>query len=132
VEWVRYYEGEERRRGTPPKEIALIGVRRAIKDCREAKLLTDFWESLTMEDVIMLSTEWDWNLALEVAKEESFEEGIEKGLQKGIQKGLQKGLAEGIGLGVKKDRMELLDLINQGYTLEQLKERLTASVENVP
>jgi flagellar biosynthesis/type III secretory pathway protein FliH len=73
-----------------------------------------------MEDIIMLSTEWDLNLALQVREEEGFEEGIQKGLQKGI------------GLGVKKRDMELLDLINQGYTLEQLKEQLTATIENAP
>jgi hypothetical protein len=60
------------------KEIALIAVRRAIKDCQEAKLLTNFWESLTMEDIIMLSTEWDWNLALQVCGEEEFEEDEHK------------------------------------------------------
>jgi flagellar biosynthesis/type III secretory pathway protein FliH len=80
-----------------------------------------------MEDIIMLSTEWDWNLALQVRKEEGFEEGLEKGIQKGIEKG--------IGLGVKKRDAEILALMNQAKNLEDfmyLKEQLQTSIENAP
>jgi hypothetical protein len=110
VERVRYYEKQERKQGTPKEEITLKAIRAAIEDCVEADILKDFWERLTKEDIMMLSTEWDINLALEVCKEENYE----------------KGLATGIKEGKKEDQMEILDLINQGYTLEQLKERLAS------
>jgi flagellar biosynthesis/type III secretory pathway protein FliH len=65
------------------------------------------------------------NLALEVCKEESFEEGLQMGLQKGLEKGLQKGLQTGLETGKKERDVELLDLINKGYSLEQIKDTLT-------
>ena len=56
----------------------------------------------------MLGTEWDFNTALEVEREEGFEKGLEKGLEEGLEKG----------------REEVLGLLSRGYTLEAIKEEL--------
>jgi len=36
----------------------------------------------------MLISEYDWDLALEVRKEEGWEEGMERGMEKGRQEGM--------------------------------------------
>ena len=54
--------------------------------------------------------EWDHDTALEVRWEEGIEEGLERGLEKGM---------------AEKER-QLLALIDQGYTIEDLKRELSA------
>ena len=60
----------------------------------------------------MLLTEWNWDDALEVAREEGREDGLEEGREEGR----------------KKERIEsrqyFLELINQGLTIEEIKQRL--------
>ena len=36
----------------------------------------------------MVSAKWDWNEALQVAKEEKFEEGVKQGIEQGHTEGL--------------------------------------------
>jgi flagellar biosynthesis/type III secretory pathway protein FliH len=62
----------------------------------------------------MLLTEWNWDDALEVRRQEGVEEGIARGLE------------EGRAEGIAKDREEILKLIDAGYTAEALRERLMA------
>jgi len=107
VSQARKYEDEERMAGNMiNKGISLKVVRQAIKDCKRAGLLVWFWEQLSMEEVLMLSEEWDYNVALEVYKEEAFEDGI-----------------------TQRDS-ELLYFIEQGYTVEQLKAMLSSGEKN--
>jgi len=56
----------------------------------------------------MLLTEWNLDEAIEVAREEGFEEGLEEGRMEGRKKYLQ----------------YVLELLNQGLTTEEIKERL--------
>jgi hypothetical protein len=54
----------------------------------------------------MLLKEWDWDVAKEVWQEEAMEKGVEK------------------------ERNQILELINQGYTAEQLKTKLTEGAQD--
>jgi predicted transposase YdaD len=53
----------------------------------------------------MIFTEWNWDDALEVAREEGREDGLEEGR--------------------KENRQYFLELINQGLTIEEIKQRLS-------
>jgi hypothetical protein len=87
----------ENQKAAMPLEEAVTGaVRRCIKD----GILAPFLEEHGSEVMNMLLKEWDWDLAKEVWQEEAMEKGIEK------------------------DRNQILELINQGYTIEQLKAKL--------
>jgi flagellar biosynthesis/type III secretory pathway protein FliH len=57
----------------------------------------------------MLLKEWDWDVAKEVWQEEAMEKGREEGMEKGMEKG----------------RNQILELMEQGYTTEQIKAKLT-------
>ncbi|MDR3237866.1 MAG: hypothetical protein LBT84_05115, partial [Spirochaetia bacterium] len=68
------------------------------------------------EVIDMLATEWKFEEALEVAKEEGLEEGIEIGEARGEARGEAKGKAEG--------KAEVLDLMEQGYSIDEIKAKL--------
>jgi hypothetical protein len=92
-------------------------VRGAIRHCVNNRILTRFLEEHGSEVLNMLLEEWN----LDEAKEVWWEEGWEQGLEEGIEKGREQGLEQGIEQG----REQFLELINRGYTIEQLKAKLT-------
>jgi hypothetical protein len=57
----------------------------------------------------MLYAEYSFEEEAAVIREEAREEGLEKGIEK----------------GVKQSRQYFLDLLNQGLTLEEVKQRLS-------
>jgi len=52
----------------------------------------------------MIFTEWNWDDALEVAREEGHGDGLEEGFE--------------------KSRQYFLEMINQGLSIEEIKQRL--------
>ena len=43
----------------------------------------------------MVSTKWDWNEALRVAREDAAEMAREEGMKKGMERGMEKGMEKG-------------------------------------
>jgi hypothetical protein len=76
-------------------------VRGAIRYCVNSHILAEFLEEHGSEALNMLLEEWNLDEAKEVWREEALEEGMERG------------------------REQFLELINQGYSIEQLKAKLT-------
>lgn len=87
------------------------GYDMAIRYCIKNNILKDYMASNAKEIEGMLIAEYDYNLDLQVQREESYKKGIldgmEKGLLNGLQKGLQKGKKEGRLEGIKEERMTL-------------------------
>jgi hypothetical protein len=88
------------------------GMKMAIKYCIEHDIMKDFFETNASEVVNMLLTEWNWDDAKAVWREEALEEGLERGLERGLEE------------GENKKARELLALIDKGYSAEQLREVL--------
>jgi len=76
----------------------------AIEYCKGNNILKNFLETHSSEVFNMLLTEWNWDDALEVAREEGLEEGIEKGR--------------------KESRQYFSELLDKGLTIEEIKQRL--------
>jgi flagellar biosynthesis/type III secretory pathway protein FliH len=80
----------------------------------------------------MFTMEFDINVAEQVWKEEALAKGREMGRAEGRQEGRAEGWQEGSREGEARGRQagrsegqrEILELINQGYTIEQIKEQL--------
>ena len=72
----------------------------------------------------MLLEEWNLDDALAVEREEGKEDGIAIGIEKGMEKGREEGRVEGLEMGLEKGREEVLKLIRQGYTTEQIEAKL--------
>jgi hypothetical protein len=82
------------------------GVKAAVKHCISRGILKDFLELHSSEVYNMLFTEWNWDDALAVR----FEEGLEEGKEEGREEG----------------QNIVLELMEQGYTAGQIKEKLAA------
>ena len=93
---VREYEQKEKGRDE--------AMRLAVKDCIADNILKEFLETHAAEVINMLMTEWNWD----DAKEVWFEEGLEQGREQGLEQG----------------QHQVLALLEQGYTLEQIKAKL--------
>ena len=93
VDRVRYHESTERKRDPELDKEAItnIAIRKAIQDCKDKGLLLDFWDKLTPEEINMLGSEWDLNIALEVEREEGLEEGRVEGLETAARNALGEG-----------------------------------------
>jgi len=83
-----------------------------IEYCIENNILKNFLETHNSEAFNMIFTEWNWDDALEVAREEGREDGLEEGRQEGRQEGR------------KESRQYFSELLNQGLTIEEIKQRL--------
>ena len=66
-------------------------LKEAVKYCEKHDILREFLKLHAGEVLNMLYTEWNWDDAFAVAREEAREEGMEKGMEKGIEKGMEKG-----------------------------------------
>jgi hypothetical protein len=71
---------------TDRKAILEEAIAYGITYCKEHNILRKFFEELSMEEQNMLATEWDWNEAVRVSREEGWEDGREKGREEGIEK----------------------------------------------
>jgi hypothetical protein len=77
-------------------------VTEAVRRCIKDGILAEFLEEHGSEVVNMLLEEWNWDEAKEVWREEA----------------------------VEKERNQILELIDQGYTAEQLKVKLSKDLQD--
>jgi len=90
-------------------------ARSAIIYCIKNNILKEYLEAHASEVLNMLLTEWNQDEAVEVAREEGHEDGFKEGLEEGEE------------IGMKKGRQYFLEMLNQGLTSEEIKERLRDS-----
>ena len=91
------------------------GYDMAIRYCIKNNILKDYMASNAKEIEGLLIAEYDYDLDMQVQKEESYRKGIlegilkgkKEGIIKGMLKGLQKGKEEGKEEGIKEERMIL-------------------------
>jgi hypothetical protein len=91
----------ENEKAMPRDQAVTEAVRRCIRD----GILAGFLEEHGSEVMNMLLEEWNWEEAKEVWREEALEEGMERGAQ--------------------KERNQILEMIKQGYTAEQIEAKLS-------
>ncbi|MCL2156123.1 MAG: hypothetical protein FWH53_10700, partial [Leptospirales bacterium] len=91
-------------------------IRLAVKYCINNNILKEYLEQHASEVVNMLTTEFNMDEALEVARWE--------GIEKGIVEGIEKGRVEGIEKGKKEVQNYILDLIEQGLSQEEIKKKI--------
>ncbi|MDR2864497.1 MAG: hypothetical protein LBV68_02685, partial [Spirochaetaceae bacterium] len=81
---------------------------KAVNWCIEHDILKDFLEENSTEVNNMLFTEWNWDDALEVAREEGKEEARAEGIEVGIDRGID----------------NFYELLEQGYAPKEAREML--------
>ncbi len=70
-------------------------IKRAVRDCKVEGVLTEFIRNHGSEVVNMLYTQWNYDDAVEVEREEAYEDGREAGMALGKLIGIAEGRAEG-------------------------------------
>jgi hypothetical protein len=81
-------------------------VEKAVPYCREHDIMKEFLEEHAKEIMSMLTTEWNWDTAKEVWQEEAREEAHEE------------------------DRQYFFELLDQGLSKEEIKERLKQEIRS--
>ena len=85
-------------------------ITQAVQDCLDNGIMTEFMKEHGSEAVNMLYTQWNWDDAMEVEREEAYEEGKIA------------GIAEGKNLG---ERQAVLDLLEDlGEIPEDIRTRI--------
>jgi flagellar biosynthesis/type III secretory pathway protein FliH len=97
---------------------------KAVNWCIDHDILKDFLEENSTEVNNMLFTEWNWDDALEVAREEGIEQGRGEGLEEGRGEGREEGIEVGIDRGREEGIDSLCELLEQGYTPKEAREML--------
>lgn len=82
------------------------GYDMAIRYCIKNNILKDYIINNAKEVEGMLVAEYDYNLDLQVQREECYKKGILEGMQQGMEKGLLNGLQKGLQKGKKEGRLE--------------------------
>ena len=113
-------------------------IAKAVKYCQKHAILNEFLEIHASEILNMLWTEWSTEDAIAYAREEGREEGREdgreegrfKGREEGIEAGRIEGMEEGIEVGREAGQNLVLELLEQGLSLEEIKFHLTQTANN--
>ena len=101
-------------------------ITQAVQDCLDNGIMTEFMQEHGSEAVNMLYTQWNWDDAMEVEREEAYEEGKIAGMAEGKIAGMAEGkiagIAEGKNLG---ERQAVLDLLEDlGEIPEDIRTRI--------
>ena len=103
------------------------------------------YSKLTKEEKVMYDTylkrKWDYDNALEFAREDGLEKGVEEGMKQGMKQGMKRGIKEGIKEGIVKGREEGMTkgkwevvvnmLLKGGFSDEEIAGLTNTSVEFV-
>jgi hypothetical protein len=127
VALVREFQKDVKREEANLERDAVLhkAITRAVSYCKEHDILRSFFEGLTNEEVFMLTREWNLEDAKKVWREEALEEGEARGVKIGVKIGEERGEQRGEVRGQEL----VLNLMEQGYSVEEIKRQLNRPSE---
>ena len=97
-------------------------ITQAVQDCLDNGIMTEFMQEHGSEAVNMLYTQWNWDDAMEVEREEAYEEGKIAGMAEGKIAGMTEGKTLG---DLNRSRQDILDLLEDlGEIPEDIRTRI--------
>ena len=81
----------------------------------------------SQEEGLRLGIEQGMLKGIEQGMLKGIEQGMLKGIQQGIEQGIEKGMLKGIQEGIEKHKTDVLKLIEQGLTAEQIRALLSGN-----
>jgi predicted transposase/invertase (TIGR01784 family) len=84
-------------------------IKKAVEDCMEKGILTEFLNKHKKEVLNMLVAEWDYELEKEVVKEESHREGLSQGRSQGLSQGRS-----------QRDREIVMNMYQEGFSVADI------------
>ena len=94
-------------------------MKKAVKYCIDNNVLKTFLE-IHGSEVFNMLLEWNLEEAKTAWREEAWEDGLEKGREEGLERGREEGREE----GMEKCRQFFLELLNQGLSAEEIRQRI--------
>ncbi|MCM1118316.1 MAG: Rpn family recombination-promoting nuclease/putative transposase [bacterium] len=88
-------------------------VTQAVKDCLEEGILVEFMKKHGSEVVNMLYTQWNWDDAMAVEREEAYAEGLTQGISQGIAQGESLGERKGDLMRYHQNILDLLEELGE-------------------
>ncbi len=89
-------------------------IAQAVRDCLDEGIMAEFMQEHGTEAVNMLYTQWNWDDAMEVEREEAYEDGVEAGMAAGQTQG-----------DLNRSRQDILDLLEDlGEIPEDIQSRI--------
>jgi len=76
----------------------------------------------------MILTEWNTEDAIAFARKEEREEALQEGHEQGRVVGRKEGRAEGLVDGREEERKHLLELMDQGFSIDEIKKRINQNI----
>lgn len=76
--------------------------------CMERDIMRRFLEKHGSQVRNMLFTEWNWDDAYRIAREEAMELGMEHGLEEGRKQGIAQGIEQGLEQGIAQGKREAI------------------------
>ncbi len=99
-------------------------IAQAVRDCLDEGIMAEFMQEHGTEAVNMLYTQWNWDDAMEVEREEAYEDGVEAGKAAGMAAGMAAGQTLG---DLNRSRQSILDLLEDlGEIPEDIQSRIHA------
>jgi flagellar biosynthesis/type III secretory pathway protein FliH len=106
-------------------------VKTAIKYCIENNVLKQFLKEHGSEVFNMLteepSIEEIINIRVEEAIEDALEEAVQRVVKEAVNEAVKEAVEEGLEKGLEKGRAEIFNLLDQGLSVEEIKQRLSYS-----
>ncbi|MBD5528052.1 MAG: Rpn family recombination-promoting nuclease/putative transposase [Lachnospiraceae bacterium] len=97
-------------------------IAQAVRDCLDEGIMAEFMQEHGTEAVNMLYTQWNWDDAMEVEREEAYEDGVEAGKAAGMATGMVAGQTLG---DLNRSRQDILDLLEDlGEIPEDIQSRI--------
>ena len=101
-------------------------ITQAVKDCQKEGVLVEFIKKHGSEVANMLYTQWNWDDAMAVEREEAYAEGVSQGIAQGIAQGMAQGVSQGISQGINQGIAQgILDLLEE---LGEIPEDIAACI----
>mgnify|MGYP000846483355 CR=1 FL=1 len=104
------------------------GFRNAIKECIQNDILKDYLQRKSREVMNMLIAEYDYDVDIEVQREEASKIAFAQGVERGLEQGIEKGLADGLHQKALEDASNLKRL---GIAIDVIAQATGLSAEDV-
>ena len=96
-------------------------LREAMDYCMERDIMRGFLEKHGSEVWNMLFTEWNWDDAYRIAREEAMEIGMEHGLEEGRKQGIAQGIEQGKREAIQESIYILKDVVPPDVLTEKFE-----------
>lgn len=106
--------------------------RHTVEECIHSGILADYLKKKGSEVINMLIAEYDYDMDIEVQREEAYAEGVADGMAKGLSDGMAKGLSDGMEKGRSGKLIEQIrKKLSKGKNSAEIAEALEEPVETI-